>query len=70
MLSTFCHLKDKGTKNKDSKKAPSSFDFVASSVEPKSVKVPIFLPPRGTGAALQVQEARKKLTEVSHGESW
>ena len=34
MLSTFCHLKDKGTKNKDSKKAPSSFDFVACSVEP------------------------------------
>lgn len=25
VLSTFCHLKDKGTKSKDSKKAPSSF---------------------------------------------
>ena len=66
MLSTFCHLKDKGTKNKDSKKAPSSFDFVACRALLSKCQN---LPPRG-GAALQVQEARKKLTEVSHGESW
>ena len=60
----FCHLKDKGTKSKDSKKAPSSFDFFACSVEPCCQSARICH--RGTAVALQVQEARKKLTEVSH----